>query len=335
MKILITVGLVTIFLTYYFCVLYRNIALSKGIIASLNYRTLHQHEIPKGGGIIISVAFLSIYLLSYFLGLVKEDQTLLVCIGGLCISIFGFIDDIKNIKPIIKFMGQFLFAFIIIFIAIPVNQYSFTLFNISLFFLISFLIVWVMNTINFMDGIDGLAGSISLVIFWSIFIIPLFLGLESIAFLNAYLLGCCCLGFLIINLSKNKLFMGDSGSLFFGYFISYFMVKTIADGLISPWFWGIMMAYALTETIATTSYRILFKKKWYSAHRSHAYQNIARVINNHLYVTGVIFLYHIFWLLPLSLMSVYDPMRAWLYFLLATFPVLAFNLLYGPRFSNH
>ena len=112
-------GLVTIFLTYYFCVLYRNIALSKGIIASLNYRTLHQHEIPKGAGIIISVTFFSIYLLSYYLGLVEEDQTLLGCIGGLCISIFGFLDDLKNIKPIIKLIVQFLFAFIIISVSIP------------------------------------------------------------------------------------------------------------------------------------------------------------------------------------------------------------------------
>ena len=315
-------------------VAYRDYASKKGLTAKLNFRTLHAIETPKGGGLIVALIANFFVYLAWYLQVVDDYRTLLIFIVGLLISVFGFIDDIKSIKAPIKLFFQLLFSFIVLIIAVPIDIPNLDIQIILFLLLLVFFLTWNLNTINFMDGIDGLASSIGISIFTSsLIVVDHFDENYSNEFELAVLISCF-LGFLFVNLSKKKLFMGDSGSLFLGLLINFILLKTIYENINLLWFWIIMLSYCLTETIATTTYRIIYIKKWYGAHRSHAYQNLARIKDNHSAVTLGVFIYHVFWLTPLAIFSILRPEFLPLYLILAISPVLVFNFTYGPRYSD-
>jgi len=322
------------FFTWIASCIYRDFAKKKGLTAELNFRTLHAEETPKGGGLIVAlIANLFIYL-GWYLQIIDDYRTLLIFILGMIISVFGFIDDIRNIKAPIKLFFQIIFSFLVLIIVFPIGLFKFDL-QIILFFMITiFFLTWNLNTINFMDGIDGLASSIGISIFISSLIAADHLDKNFTNEFELAILISCFLGFLVVNLSKNKLFMGDSGSLFLGLMINFILIKTIYENFYLLWFWIIMLSFSLTETIATTTYRLIYIKKWYGAHRSHAYQNLARIKENHLAVTLGVSVYHIFWLTPLAMLSILRPIFLPLYLFLAISPVLVFNFTYGPRYSD-
>ena len=82
--------------------LYKKYANYIGIIATPNYRTLHELPIPRGGGIVFSILFiLAIFLIWRYLQL-SDNLFLMLGVGGGMAAIFGFIDDIKNIRARIK-----------------------------------------------------------------------------------------------------------------------------------------------------------------------------------------------------------------------------------------
>ena len=111
------------------------------------------------------------------------------------------------------------------------------------------------------------------------------------------------------------------------------LASTVHDDILPVWYWLILLSYCFTETTATTIYRILFVKKWYGAHRSHAYQNLARVLKNHSIVTNGVIIYHLLWLLPLAISSVLMPEFKFLAVLLAFLPSIIWTIKFVPLFS--
>ena len=150
-----------------------------------------------------------------------------------------------------------------------------------------------------------------------------------------FLLGTVCLGFLVFNFPPASIFMGDSGSLFLGYIIGILALKTIMEGDINIWTWCIVLGYFIADTTFTTLSRIKLVNKWYGAHRSHAYQNLAHLWNSHLKVTVSIMIFHLVWLFPLALISVTNPVIGPVLFLLGIVPVIIFSFLLGPTYSNN
>ena len=327
-------GIIAMIISWVASLIYRDYAKKKGLVAKLNFRTLHEKETPKGGGLVVAIVSNLFIYLAWYLDLINDPRTILAFVLGFLISTFGFYDDLRNIKASFKLFFQLLFSLAVLIIVIPLSPNVLNFLNIFYFMIILLVLTWNLNALNFMDGIDGLAASIGTSIFLSSFLIFTYISEDYSRLFELVILGFCFTGFLFVNLSKNKLFMGDSGSLFLGLLINFLLVKTIYENIYTFWFWIILLSYCLTETIATTAYRIIYFKKWYGAHRSHAYQNLARVIDNHFLVSLGIIIYHIFWLAPLALLSITNPNLLALYLVLAIFPVLVFNLFYGPRFSD-
>ena len=140
--------------------LYKKYAIYVGIISNPNYRTLHESPIPRGGGIVFSILFiLAIFLIWPYLKL-SDNLFLILGVGGGVASLFGFIDDIMNIRARIKLTIQFLLSGLTVYwLFID----SLLLMNwIPIFITIAvclFFMVWMMNAYNFMDGVDGMAAS--------------------------------------------------------------------------------------------------------------------------------------------------------------------------------
>lgn len=314
---------------------FRVFAIRRGIIANPNFRSLHQTPIPRGGGIVLSIVFI---LASIGLWLTKafdENLTWALVWGGVTASTFGFIDDVKHIGPKTKFLIQGVLAAWVLYcfggnplVVIPIIPLAVSL---TLSWVV---LVWLMNLYNFMDGTDGMAASGAVFMCGALILLLHLNGDESHLKLILGLLAACCIGFLIFNWPNASIFMGDAGSLFLGFCFCSLIVHTVTTEKISVWTWLVLFGYFAGDTTTTTLVRIMLVQRWYGEHRSHAYQNLARLYGSHQRVLLLVWLYHIIWILPLAIWSTLYPSGSPLTAALALAPVVIWTLRYGPRLSS-
>jgi len=337
LQFFLTVFLAAVVLTY----IYKTIAIRFNLVAIPNKRSSHTKPIATGGGIVIGAVYIFsfIYLL-YYLEQVSAgvfQVSVGLAMGGIAITIVGFIDDIFETRVLTKLIIQIILSIWIIYVfLLNIDNFVDLLSNIyywPFILLALFILVWLINVFNFMDAIDGMALSGSIMIAWSAAFIILLTQGNNENSIMLFLLGIICCAFLIFNFPPASIFMGDAGSLFLGYFFGGIIVKTFLDSDINFWTWMILLAHFLTETTLSTLMRIKLTKAWYKAHRSLSYQNLARILNSHKKVTIGSILFYIIWLFPLSVLSSFYLNLGPLLFLLAIFPVVTVVIKYGPLFS--
>ncbi|MDP9223532.1 MAG: glycosyl transferase family 4 [Actinomycetota bacterium] len=274
------------------------------------------------------------------MGLVASNLALALVAGGTGAALIGFIDDIRHLPARWKFLAQGILATLIL-VCIGGQPFLHVSQGVSLVDLIlSWLgLVWLMNAYNFVDGIDALAATGAVFISSASVLLILFASLETQASdpglaLVLGLLAASNLAFLGFNWPAASVFMGDSGSLFLGFAFASLMADTVVTGRMTIWTWSILLGYFLGDTTTTTIVRLYMTPKWYGEHRSHAYQNVARMFDSHLAVVLGVLAYSIFWLLPLALWSTLSPSTAPVASLLALTPVVVWTLRYGPLRSS-
>src|SRR5688572_1922792 len=314
---------------------FRALALRKGIVANPNYRSLHQRPMPQGGGLVFSLAFLASLTVLLWAGFIDGRSMQAIGLGGLVATAFGFADDVVHANAATKLLVQAGLAAwaLYCFGWTPLLDWPWV--PTALALAVSWLVlVWLMNAYNFMDGVDGMAASGAVFICSAATIVILLATGDRGAVLPFVLLALCCAGFLLFNWPPASIFMGDSGSLFLGYSFSALITKTITEGELSLWTWLVIFGYFAGDTTTTTLTRICITRNWYGAHRSHAYQNLARIWGSHRKITLAVVLYHLLWLLPLAVVSVLRPAAAALAAVFALAPVVLWTLRYGPRLSS-
>jgi Fuc2NAc and GlcNAc transferase len=314
---------------------YRALAVRWGILANPNFRTLHERPTPRGGGIAFSAVFLALATFLWWTGTLDTATMQAVGLGGAVATIFGFVDDALHVRALAKLAMQGVLAAwaLLCFGAKPLFDAP-VLPAAAELGLSWIALVWLMNAYNFMDGVDGMAASGGgFICVAAMTALALAQGDAGLT-LALGLLALCCLGFLFFNWPPASIFMGDSGSLFLGYCFGALMVRTIAADEIGLWTWLVILGYFAGDTTTTTVTRICITRNWYGAHRSHAYQNLARIWGDHRRVTVGVTLYHVLWLLPLTVVSVLVPATGPLAAALALAPVILWTLRYGPRLSS-
>lgn len=220
-EVLLIVGITTFFVGLFIPII-RKIAIHVGALDIPDKRKVHTKPIPRLGGLGIYAGF----LLGYMLFGHESIKMNAILIGSIIIIITGIVDDIKPVSAKYKFLGQLIAAAIIpIYGGMVLKDVSF--FGIYINFgplsypLTIFFIAAVINCMNLIDGLDGLAGGIASIYFLTIGIIALLFmnssGLDTI--LTFIMLGST-LGFLFHNFNPASIFMGDSGSMFLGYMIA-------------------------------------------------------------------------------------------------------------------
>jgi Fuc2NAc and GlcNAc transferase len=128
--------------------------------------------------------------------------------------------------------------------------------------------------------------------------------------------------------------MRDAGSVFLGYIFGSLILLTVMVGDVTVWTWLVGFGYFFADTTVTQIMRVILVKKWYLAHRSHAYQNLARITGSHLKVTGGVVLYNLIWILPLTFWSALSPEMVHYAVVLAVTPGMVVAYQYGPRLSS-
>ncbi len=202
---------------------------TKNLMENPGNRKVHSTKTPTHGGVGLFSSFsLSIMVFGLSIGLHQLDLIkLLALISATLILLFlGIKDDLIAISPKKKFIGQLISCIIVLFFTdLRITSFDGLLgvgelpYAASMLFTL-FVYILIINAMNLVDGIDGLAGiiaTISSVAFGIFFLLNENFLLALVSFI---LLGSL-LGFLLFNLSdKNKLFMGDSGSLFLGFLLA-------------------------------------------------------------------------------------------------------------------
>ena len=223
--------LITIVLVCFFCSLIlvpivRLIAIHVGAIDIPNKRsdhTLHHRTIPRLGGLAILLSF----MLGYMLYARESLIMLSILMGSFLIVLGGIIDDINPLKARYKLLIQVVSALcVVIYGNLTIDELSFFgivwKFNEPFNYIITIIfIIAITNSINLIDGIDGLATGVSSIYFITIAIIAYILNLMSgLDVILSLIMFGATLGFLVYNFPPASIFLGDTGSLFLGFIIS-------------------------------------------------------------------------------------------------------------------
>jgi Fuc2NAc and GlcNAc transferase len=315
--------------------IYKKIATDLNILSVKNHRTLHYIPTPRGGGIVFSLLSILAIFLIFWNWQLTEELLLALVVGGFTATLSGFVDDIKNIRARFKLIIQFSLACWVVFCLYFGELLSLGLTPLYITIPILLLImVWMMNAYNFIDGIDGMAASGSIFISMALALV-LFLTDGPIEIIAIFILmTSTIIGFILFNWPPATLFMGDAGSVFLGYTFGVLLLFTVLNNDISIWVWLTVFGYFFADTMVTQIIRVVLLKKWYLAHRSHAYQNLARITESHLKVTSGVILYNIIWILPLTIWSALQPEMEILAAILAITPAVVVAYKYGPVLSS-
>ena len=196
------------------------IAYKLGAVDQPEARKVHKHVMPRLGGMAMYISFIICSL--FFIGVKGPFVGLLI--GASIVFMVGMLDDIYQLSPWIKLLGQCAAAGVAMYFGVMVefltNPFDGIL-NLGYFSLpLTFLwIVGVSNAINLIDGLDGLAGGVSAIAAVTMGIVSLVEGQAAVA-ISAFVLAAGIAGFLPYNFYPAKTFMGDGGSNFLGFVLA-------------------------------------------------------------------------------------------------------------------
>ena len=313
----------------------------KQILDKSDERKLHERDVPLLGGfpVIISTMLTTLFFfpfdvlieLRYFFG------TLFL------MFLVGLRDDLLPLNPFVKFISQVIPCILVYFLLDTHIDSLYTLFPLEFpfwfsIFITVFTLLIIINSFNLIDGIDGLAGSLTLISVSAFATYFYFSGNEYLAYL-LYSYAGAMLGFLIFNWAPARIFMGDTGSLFSGFLLGcsaiWFINANSEQEL--PYFQASIgtamcfIAVPLFDTFRIIFYRIYKGKSPMSPDRQHIHHILLRLNFSHQKITLV------FSILQLSLIGMSIAARnlgdLWVMGLLAfvLFSLLGLVLFSLPR----
>lgn len=249
----------------------KNYAIKKSLIVEVTDRSSHSVPTPHGGGIAIVITWFTGLLYLYFTSSINTSLFFALMVGVI-ISVVSYFDDLFELSAKLRLGVQTLVSLLGIYFLGGVNELDFFFFSIQNQFLTNvfafFLIVWFINLYNFLDGINGYAGTEAL-----------FLSLAGfILFGDSHflVLAVAVLGFLYWNFGNAKIFMGDVGSTLLGYNIAIFTLYYTNEHTENFWIWIILFGVFLFDATWTLFRRFKNREKLSQAHKKHAYQRLTQ-----------------------------------------------------------
>jgi UDP-N-acetylmuramyl pentapeptide phosphotransferase/UDP-N-acetylglucosamine-1-phosphate transferase len=255
-------SLIVFFLSFFlfYIYIYKNIYKNNFFLKKSDHKS-HKIRIVNNGGIVAIPIFLITNLFFYFnniIGINYEEfssRYYLLFFGISCLFILSILDESYNISAKARLFTQITIAVLII----PIFKYpifSYIPTKLELF-IIAYLIVYIINVTNFIDGIDGALGITTLIFHISIIIFSFFDGTIYPATIICIISSSILLAFLIFNKPVAKIFMGDTGSIPFGLINAYLLIFLFQKKLFV--FAIVLFFYPLLD-ITLTFIRKIYKK---------------------------------------------------------------------------
>lgn len=303
-------GLATFCASLLLTMLIKRMAGPLGLIDVPNERSSHAVPTPRGGGLAIVVSSIAAMALLAVAGLIPVRLFLAIAPGGVAVAVIGFIDDRRPLSARIRLFVHFVAAAWAVLCIRPAELFQAERGSPALECLVYGLstigIVWFLNMYNFMDGIDGIAGSQAVFMCLGTAVLGVYSLGVAYASATAVVIGAATLAFLFWNWPPAKIFMGDVGSGYLGF---VFAVMGLASGIhdpTSPWTLLILAGVFAIDATSTLLRRFVRGERVTAPHRTHAFQLLAQRIG-HRRVTLAIALVNMVWLLPCALASALWP----------------------------
>jgi UDP-GlcNAc:undecaprenyl-phosphate GlcNAc-1-phosphate transferase len=252
-------------------------------------RSSHDIVKPRLGGIALVSSFFLAF--AFLLALRPEMREYFPLIAGAAIIFAaGLLDDRGSLPVTVRLAAQIIAALVVVgtgnvvdHIYVPLAG-TIELDVLSIPFTILFVLTSI-NFYNFIDGIDGLAAGSASIVGGFLALIAYMLGQESLALICLAVAGAS-LGFLQFNFPPSRLFMGDSGSTFLGFFFAFAAISGNRHTPELPFFITALLLSSLYLDASATLLRRLFRgEKIFRPHRTHYYQRLLALGFNHKQVT--------------------------------------------------
>lgn len=322
MREYLLVLLVAAGVTYVGASLARRLAFRYDAVAIVRDRDVHTKPIPYFGGVAMLAGVTAALILATnlpWLGsfdLVQRDAWAVFWASALICTV-GVVDDLFELGAIAKFAGQVLAAGIIVLAGvkvywIPLPDRIIALDNVASIALAVFVIVFCVNAINFVDGLDGLAAGVVAIGAGAFFAYAYLLSYErelvratTSSLLTVALVGAC-LGFLPHNIHRARMFMGDSGSMLLGFLLATSMISLSGQldpsrlnpsgtALISSYLPVLLpfaaMALPVIDLVTAYVRRTLAGRLWFQADKQHLHHRMLELGHSHRAAVGLLWLW--------------------------------------------
>ncbi|MFC2078695.1 glycosyl transferase family 4 [Candidatus Bipolaricaulota bacterium] len=213
--------------------------------------------------------------------------------GGTLVALVGWLDDCRQLPSFMRlalyaiasaWAAAWIGGFPVLSLGFAVIQFGWAGYAIAWALILAFT-----NIYNFMDGIDGLAGSEGVIVALVAGVLLLCSGQPHIGWLLIGL-ALVLLGFLRWNWQPARIFMGDVGSNFLGFVFATIALATGRFSRVSIWVWGILLGVFVVDGVLTLGRRLVRGLPPSQAHHSHAYQGAVQTGFSHARVTAAIVL---------------------------------------------
>jgi UDP-GlcNAc:undecaprenyl-phosphate GlcNAc-1-phosphate transferase len=255
------------------------LAFRVGAVAHVSERSLHEKDMPSLGGL----AILSGLLVASLIFLPDSTESEGIIAGALLIALVGALDDIFDLHPLLKLIGQFCAAAVPVLSGVVVDHITLPLIGpVDLgpwaepLTMIG--IVAVINVVNLTDGADGLAAGVCFIGAATFAVITLSLDRYSAGILAACTAGAS-LGFLFHNFYPATIFMGDAGSNLLGYLLACIAIQGVLKtaAAVALFFPLVILAVPILDTGFVVAKRLKYGKPIYSADRWHFHHRFVNI----------------------------------------------------------
>ena len=268
----------------------RRLLRNHGVMDRPNQRSSHGAAVPRGGGVVVIVVLLAVWLALWLAVACAGCGALfwVVLAGALGLAAVSWLDDLRGGLPALPRLLAQVAAVGAGIAALPGDALVFqgSLPAVVDHALAALAWLWFVNLFNFMDGIDGISGAEGASLGLGAFLLAL-LGVAPAGLgpLGLALAGVS-LGFLLWNWHPAKIFLGDVGSVPLGYLGGWLMLALAASG---AWQAALLLpAYYLADATLTLARRLLRGRRIWEAHREHFYQRVVAAGWSHARTSALI-----------------------------------------------
>jgi UDP-N-acetylmuramyl pentapeptide phosphotransferase/UDP-N-acetylglucosamine-1-phosphate transferase len=242
-----------------------------------NDRSLHAIAVPRTGGVAIVSAVLVGFILINIL--IKWDLRLsLISLIMVIVASLSYIDDRYGLTIKVRLFVQIICALLLSVGGLALQNITLPGFDwplplwLSITISIIF-IVWMINLYNFMDGMDGFAGGMTVIGFTGLSILG-YMAEHTIFFSASLVIAFSAAGFLIFNYPPARIFMGDTGSASLGFLAGAFSIWGSIEGIFPFWIAVLIFSPFIFDATVTLLKRLIRGDKIWEAHKTHYYQRL-------------------------------------------------------------
>lgn len=271
----------------------RRSLLARDVLDHPNGRSSHDTPVPRGGGVAFVLVTLVLLGLAIARGHLPPSGGLVV-LAYLGTALIGFVDDLRGVSARAR-LAVHLAAGAAVAIAALLSTGLGTQGDVGALTMVSaagavvvvaIAVAWHVNLSNFMDGIDGLAAMQGVFVLLAASLLAHDAWPSEPASSLGVVLGAAVAGFLVVNISPWRLFMGDAGSGALGLLVAWYLIQSVAGGALRPLAAAVLPAVFVVDATTTLLVRGARRQRLTEPHRTHAYQRLVRRGWTHRRTTG-------------------------------------------------